>query len=105
MGNRVQAIREKTSPESWCHVKAKDYPADIASRSVSPKELSDSPMWLNGPDILCHAELPENTHSAPTLDENGPKVRKVTTIHAVNVESQKGPLGWTFSIVSRRGSN
>ena len=92
VGNRVQAIREKTSPESWYHVKGKDNPADIASRSVSPKELLDSPTWLNGPDFLWHAELPENTNSASTLDENDPEVRKVT-IHAVNVESQKGPLG------------
>ncbi|CAB4026324.1 Hypothetical predicted protein [Paramuricea clavata] len=42
VGNRVQAIRSKTSPESWHHVKGKDNPADIASRSATPKELLDS---------------------------------------------------------------
>ena len=91
VGNRVQAIRSKTSPESWHHVKGKDNPADIASRSATPKELLGSPTWLNGPDFLWQTELPKNTSSSPPLDENDPEVRKVT-VHAVHVKSQKRPL-------------
>ena len=91
VGNRVQTIRAKTLPESWHHVKSKDNPADIASRSATPKELLNTPSWLNGPDFLWQTELPEDTEDLPPLDENDPEVRKVT-VHAVQVQSHRRPL-------------
>ena len=91
VGNRVQTIRAKTLPESWHHVKSKDNPADIASRSATPKELLNTPSWLNGPDFLWQTELPKKTEDVPPLDENDPEVRKVT-VHAVQVQSHRRPL-------------
>ncbi|XP_028413601.1 uncharacterized protein LOC114536441 [Dendronephthya gigantea] len=91
VGNRVQAIRSKTSPQSWHHVRGKENPADIASRSATPKELLDTPTWLNGPEFLWQTELPEHTSCSPLLNENDPEVRKVT-VHAVHVNSQERPL-------------
>ena len=91
VGNRVQSIRAKTLPESWHHVKGKDNPADIASRSATPKELSNTPSWLNGPDFLWQTELPKDTEDVAPLDENDPAVRKVT-VHTLQVESHRRPL-------------
>ena len=65
VGNRAQTIRAKTLPESWHHVKSKDNPADIASRSATPKELLNTPSWLNGPDFLWQTELPKDTEDVP----------------------------------------
>ena len=84
VGNRVQTIRAKTLPESLHHVKSKDNPVDIASRSATPKELLNTPSWLNGPDFLWQTELPKDTEDMPPLDENDPEARKVT-VHAVQV--------------------
>ena len=91
VGNRVQTIRAKTLPESWHHVKSNDNPADIASRSATPKELLNTPSWLNGPDFLWQTELPKDTEDMPPLDENDPEARKVT-VHAVQVQSHRRPL-------------
>ena len=48
--NRVKEIRELVSVNHWSHCPGKDNPADIPSRSVSPKELEVSLLWRHGPD-------------------------------------------------------
>ena len=101
VGNRVQAIKAKTLPESWRHVKSKDNPANIASRSATPRELLNTPSWLNGPDFLWQTELPKDTEDLPSLDENDPEVRKVR-VHAVQVQSHRRPLD--MSILERFSS-
>ncbi|XP_046550437.1 uncharacterized protein LOC124260222 [Haliotis rubra] len=52
VGNRVQQIREHTTPDQWRHVKGVDNPADEASRGVSAQNLATS-TWLSGPRFLC----------------------------------------------------
>ena len=52
VGNRVQEIREQTSPSQWHYVGTKSNPADIASRGAGAQELLNSPLWWNGPDFL-----------------------------------------------------
>ncbi|XP_044167413.1 uncharacterized protein LOC122951466 [Acropora millepora] len=51
-GNRVQEIRDKTSPEQWRYIGTKQNPADIASRGSSVQELIDNRLWWNGPERL-----------------------------------------------------
>lgn len=54
--NRVQTIRNYTEPSQWHYdVKSSANPADIASRTCSVSDLSNS--WLNGPNFLYDAEL------------------------------------------------
>lgn len=38
VGNRVQHIRDRSSPEEWFHVPGKENPADEASRGLTAKE-------------------------------------------------------------------
>ena len=52
VADRVQQIRERTVPEKCKYVDGKNNPADDASRGLSPKDLLQSPRWLQGPSFL-----------------------------------------------------
>ncbi|XP_074632702.1 uncharacterized protein LOC141891606 [Acropora palmata] len=39
VANRVQLIRDRTSPDQWNHVETKSNPADDASRGLTAQEL------------------------------------------------------------------
>lgn len=52
VGNRVQHIRHRSSPEDWFHVPGKENPADKASCGLNAKELPESNRWFNGPQFL-----------------------------------------------------
>ena len=52
VGNRVQHIRDRSSPEEWFHVPGKGNPADEASRGLTAKELIQSKRWFKGPSFL-----------------------------------------------------
>ena len=40
VANRVQRIRDSTTPEQWLYVKTDDNPADDASRGITAHKLS-----------------------------------------------------------------
>ena len=50
--NRVTAIRKLVPPKHWRHCPGRENPADIPSRGMGASALSDSPVWLNGPEWL-----------------------------------------------------
>ena len=52
VGNRVQDIRDKTSPEQLRYIGTKENPADVASRGSSVQDLIDNRLWCNGPELL-----------------------------------------------------
>ena len=53
VANRVQTIRDHTSPDQWHYVDTKDNPADDASRGLGAGELFKSNRWWNGPNSSC----------------------------------------------------
>jgi hypothetical protein len=57
VANRVQQIKEHTSPDQWKYVTSGENPADIASRGVSVVDLSKNPMWFHGPEFLWKPEV------------------------------------------------
>jgi len=74
VANRVAKIQEIISPERWSHVPSEQNPADLVSRGVTSKELSDSQLWWSGPSWLHSHELPLNTRvvklgGTPILEE------------------------------------
>ena len=78
VGNRVQEIRERTSPNQWHYVGTKSNPADIATRGTGAQELVDNTLWWNGPDFLWN--LPEDWSSVddvPSIPPEDPEVKKV----------------------------
>ena len=79
VGNRVQQIRDRTTPESWHHVKSHENPADITSRSATAEELLKCQLWLQGPEFLWQTELPKYEDlSVEPVDDEDPELKKVT---------------------------
>ena len=79
VGNRVQEIREQTSPSQWHYVGTKSNPADIASRGAGAQELLNSPLWWNGPDFLWNTSEDWNSvDDVPSIPPEDPELRKVS---------------------------
>ena len=52
VANRVQQIRDRTSPSQWTYVETAQNPADDASRGLYAHSLIESKRWWNGPEFL-----------------------------------------------------
>ena len=63
--NRVNEIREKTSPDLWHHCPGVTNPADLPSRGMTMSELQLSCLWRYGPDWL-NGNLTLNDEDEPT---------------------------------------
>ena len=52
VSNRAQQIRDSSDSTQWLYVSSSDNPADIASRGITAKHLSENELWFKGPDFL-----------------------------------------------------
>ena len=52
VANRVQQIRDHTSPSQWKYVETDLNPADDASHGLYAKDLIKNSRWWNGPHFL-----------------------------------------------------
>ena len=52
VSNRVEDTLTRIPAKNWRYVPAETNPADLASRGVSPRELSESKLWWQGPEWL-----------------------------------------------------
>lgn len=87
VNNRVQHIRQFSSPDQWRYVPTDHNPADQGSRSVSAACLSSS-TWFSGPDFLqnpsIHFSEPEETFDLVNpLSE--PEIRPLITANVTKV--------------------
>lgn len=55
--NRVNQIRKLTAVAEWHHCPGTDNPADIPSRGADPHQLSNSTLWLHGPEWLQNGSI------------------------------------------------
>ena len=80
VANRVQQIRDNSTPDQWKYIETKENPADESSRGLFPRDLIDS-RWLNGPPFLWQRELP-NRNDDVNLDisPDDPEVKKVQVL-------------------------
>ena len=77
VGNRVQEIREQSSPNQWHYVETKSNPADIASRGAGAQELIDNPLWWNGPEFLWNpCKDWDSVNVNPSIPPDDPEVKK-----------------------------
>lgn len=54
VANRVSDILTTLESNQWSHVKSGENPADIASRGMTPSDLQNNILWMNGPSWLCN---------------------------------------------------
>ena len=80
VANRVQFIRDQTSPEQWRYVESGSNPADEGSRGVNAKEFMRKSQWIRGPEFLWQTEdqWPRQSSYENEIQESSPEVRKVT---------------------------
>ena len=52
VSNRVGDTVSRIPAEEWRHVPTASNPADLASRGIGPKELTESRLWWQGPEWL-----------------------------------------------------
>ena len=81
VSNRVQEIRERTSPAQWHYVGTKENPADIASRGSGAQELIDTSLWWNGPDFLWKPSRVWNQSDiSPSIHPDDPEVKRASVL-------------------------
>ena len=93
VANRVQFIRDQTSPKQWRYVESGSNPADKGSMGVNAKEFMRKSQWIRGPDFLWQTEDQWLRHGSyqNEIQESSPEVRKVTA-NATVMEEHKGML-------------
>ena len=102
VGNRVQHVRDHTSPEQRHHVPGKDNPANEASRSLTASQLLDNRRSFRGPEFLWTDNMPLlNTVQPTQLPTNDVEVRTKVLATAVLPPLELTEL---LVIVPRRGT-
>ncbi|XP_042857471.1 uncharacterized protein LOC122243811 [Penaeus japonicus] len=88
VANRVQHIRDRTSPEEWKYINSVQNPADAASRGLCVKDLINHSSWWNGPDFLWEPTFRADLSSEKIiLKENDPEVKNVSSHKTQTKES------------------
>ncbi|KAK3750145.1 hypothetical protein QZH41_004548 [Actinostola sp. cb2023] len=92
VANRVQQIRDQTSPHDWHYVETSNNPADDASRGLHAQDLVNCNRWWNGPEFLWNSTT---THPPPKetsdISMEDPEVKKVSTF-ATKIEEYSNLL-------------
>ena len=84
--NRVQSIREYTTPDQWRKVHTKENPADKACRGLSAQELLIGHSWWNRHEFLRRPLNEQVGREEPaTISDSDPEVRRVHSL-ATKVE-------------------
>lgn len=99
VANRVQRIRQHTSPGqwNWNFVCSKENPADLASRGLTAGELRYSTLWWHGPQFLTSSKtLPKGTEYIEVPDSD-PEVKK-SRVLATTCQ----PSNETYASISER---
>lgn len=95
--NRVNQIRKITSVDCWHHCAGAENPADIPSRGADLHQLSNSPLWLHGPDWLRDGRIPPHHDDTSEMPEVcGIEQKKSTETHnllAPAAQSNKVSIG------------
>ena len=76
MANRVQQMRDHTSPKQWRHAET---PSHEASRRVTAMALLENSKWLASPDFRWQTEdqWSQQRPNYSVLDDNNPEEKKI----------------------------
>ena len=84
VANRTQEIRNYTLPTQWKYIQTKCNPADLCSRGITVKELSNSKLWWSGPEFLRYDFVNSDEVEYFELSEDDPELRVVNKIVTVS---------------------
>jgi hypothetical protein len=79
VANRVQQIRDCTSPDQWNYVETKENPADDASRGLSSQQLNETSRWLTGPAFLWQPDFRPVEQESWNPAPDDPEVKKANS--------------------------
>ena len=90
VANRVQTIRDATSPYQWRYVESKRNPADDASRGLDGQELSPQCRWITGPNFLRlpESEWPQVPGDLDDIPVDDPEVKRIS-VHSMDVNESE----------------
>lgn len=80
--NRISQIQQITQIDDWHHVSSSNNPADLISRGLTFREISNCNLWWHGPPYLSESEenWPEYTHISKYAkhrnEQNFPEFRR-----------------------------
>ena len=88
VANRVQLIRDFTSPTQWKYVDTDSNPADDASRRQSAAALLQQQRWTKGTQFLwkIESEWPQQPSPVGEASDDDPEVRKVVSASTMVME-------------------
>ena len=68
--HRVNEIRQLVPATKWKHCRGKNNPADVPSRGMSPSEMSECALWIDGPKwFIEYEETSEEEFDSAQLPE------------------------------------
>lgn len=97
VANRVSAILSQFDNSHWAHVQSSQNPADIASRGLTPHELSSSVLWSQGP-LWLRNEVVEYTR--PKAISTSMEQRSVKA-HVVTETTPEDPMWTKYSTLQK----
>ena len=79
VANRVNAIRQTSSPTDWRYIDSANNPADVASRGCDAHDLPQ--IWYRGPSFLSlhRSEWPTFEEHINLIPDDDPEIKKETT--------------------------
>ncbi|KAI4883907.1 hypothetical protein NFI96_004101 [Prochilodus magdalenae] len=93
VSNRIERIRQSTSPEQWRYVPSEQNPADHGSRSVAAELLANT-TWLTGPPFLSEplsSPLPSDMSFDLVDPAADAEIRPIASVHIT--QASKCQLG------------
>ena len=91
VANRIQQIRNFSTPEQWHYVNTTMNPADLASRGMSATDMIGNVSWWKGPLFLQDEDLQlDKDHMNTELQADDPEVRQtvILSTHTENAQAE-----------------
>ena len=77
---RVDEIQELTKDVKLKYVSTAENPADLRTRGLSPQQLEQNKLWLNGPELSVSGNYPHQPHTIETEERKAEERQSVLPI-------------------------
>ena len=94
VANRVQQIRDSSSPSQWQYVRTEENPANNASQGVSPRNLVNNSHWLKGPPFLWEQTITyqDEEEASVALSPDHPALKKTRVLATSGTQREEMAL-------------